>query len=82
MMIQPSAESYCPVGQPRGPVIFQRVCVVLVTTLILAGCAKQTWDPDTDPNMVACRSTYGFTPGTPNFDKCMEKFKEIDAQKK
>ena len=53
--------------------------VIIALTLILSGCARETWDPD--PNMVACRSTYGFEPGTPNYDQCMQKFKEVDARK-
>jgi hypothetical protein len=55
--------------------------VMITFTLILTGCARELWGPDTDPNIVACRSTYGFTPGTSNFDQCMQKFKEIDSRK-
>jgi hypothetical protein len=56
------------------------VIAVIALTLALAGCSPG-WAPGTDPNMVACRSTYGFPPGTPNFDQCMQKFKEIDSRK-
>jgi hypothetical protein len=56
------------------------VITVIGLTLALAGCSS-AWSPDTDPNMVACRSTYGFVPGTPEFDQCMQKFKEIDSRK-
>lgn len=53
----------------------------ITATLLLSGCAKELWDPDTDPNAVACQSTYGFTPGTAMYDQCMQKFKEIDSRK-
>jgi len=49
--------------------------------LISSGCAREPWGPDTNPDIVACQSTYGFTPGTPNFDQCMQKFKEIESRK-
>jgi hypothetical protein len=54
---------------------------ITALSLILSGCAKQLWDPDTDTNAVACRSTYGFAPGTTEYDQCMQKFKEIDSRK-
>jgi hypothetical protein len=54
---------------------------IAALSLILSGCAKQLWDPDTDANAVACRSTYGFPSGTPEYDECMQKFKEIDSRK-
>jgi hypothetical protein len=49
--------------------------------LALAGCG-QGWDPDTDGGAVACRSTYNFMPGTPEFEQCMQRFREMDARKK
>jgi hypothetical protein len=56
------------------------VIAVIGLTLALAGCGS-AWGPDTDGNMIACRSTYGLAPGTPEFDQCMQKFKEIDSRK-
>jgi hypothetical protein len=55
--------------------------VMITFTLIVSGCAREPWGPDTDPNIVACQSTYGFTPGTPNYDQCMQNFKEINSRK-
>lgn len=56
-----------------------KVVTSVVMNLFLCACA-QPWDRDTDSNFVACRSTYGFPPGSPNFEKCMQRLKEIDAK--
>jgi hypothetical protein len=56
------------------------VIAVIGMMLTLIGCSTP-WPPDTDGNMVACRSTYNFQPGTREFDECMQRFKEIDARK-
>jgi hypothetical protein len=56
------------------------VVAVIGLMLTLIGCSTP-WDPDTDGNMVACRSTYNFQPGTREFDQCMQRFREIDARK-
>jgi len=56
-----------------------RLLAVMVSALVLSACA-QPWGPDTDSNVLACRSTYGFTPGTPNFEKCMQEMKAIDRK--
>jgi hypothetical protein len=53
--------------------------VVVTLTLALSGCS-QPWNPDTDPHIVACRD-YGFSPETPQFDQCMQKFKDIESQR-
>ena len=55
--------------------------VMITVILIVSGCAREPWGPDTDPNIVACQSTYGFTPGTPDYDQCMQKFKDIEFSK-
>ena len=57
-----------------------RLLIFIVSALILSACA-QPWDPDTDSNVLACRSSYGFTPGTPNFDKCMQELKATGSHK-
>lgn len=49
--------------------------------LVPAGCA-QPWDPETDGNAIACRSTYNFMPGSPEYEQCMQRFRDIDAGKK
>jgi hypothetical protein len=54
---------------------------LITLTLIFSGCAKQRWDPDTDPSAVACQNSYDFTPGTPEYDQCMQRFKEIESRK-
>ena len=54
---------------------------IITLLLALPGCAREPWGPDTDPNIVACQSTYGFTPGTQDFDQCIQRFKEIDFAK-
>jgi hypothetical protein len=56
------------------------VIAVIGLTLALAGCSTP-WDPETDDNVVACRSIYGFARGSREFDQCMQKFKEIDSRK-
>lgn len=58
-----------------------KVAALVTLTLIFSGCAKERWDPDTDPGAVACQNAYEFSPGTPEYDQCMQKFKEIDSRK-
>ena len=58
-----------------------KVFFVLVTlALISSGCAKQGWESDIDPSAVACRSTYGFSPGSPEYDQCIQKLKAARGQ--
>jgi hypothetical protein len=54
---------------------------MIAFTFILPGCVRDPWGADTDPEIVACQSTYGFTPGTRDYDQCIQKFKEIDSRK-
>ena len=57
------------------------VLAISILAVAFAGCTKQPWSSDIDGNAVACRSTYDFEPGTPEFEQCMQKFREIDARK-
>lgn len=70
-------------GQIHGQIfgLAKPLAAIFVLGLALAGCS-QPWDPDTDGNAVACRSTYNFSPGTPDYEQCMQRFREIDARKK
>jgi hypothetical protein len=42
---------------------------------------QHPWDPDTDGNAVACRSTYNFRPGTSEFDQCRGSRKLMPEKK-
>jgi hypothetical protein len=55
--------------------------IAVIGMMLTLICCSTPWEPDTDGNAVACRSTYNFEPGTPEFDQCMQRFKEIDARK-
>jgi len=55
--------------------------VAVIGVMFTLVCCSTPWDPDTDGNAVACRSSYNFRPGTREFDQCMQRFKEIDARK-
>ena len=58
-----------------------RSFVAVIGVMVTLVCCSTPWDPDTDGNAVACRSSYNFRPGTREFDQCMQRFKEIDARK-
>jgi hypothetical protein len=58
-----------------------RSVIAVIGMMLTLVCCSTPWDPDTDGNVVACRSTYNFRPGTREFDQCMQRFKEIDARK-
>lgn len=53
--------------------------IAVIGVMLTLVCCSTPWDPDTDGNAVACRSTYNFRPCTSEFDQCMQRFKEIDA---
>jgi hypothetical protein len=47
---------------------------VIGLAILLSGCgASHPWGPmdQEDETGLACRSTYGFSPGTPEYDECL-----------
>lgn len=46
------------------------VAALIGLAIVFGGCAKR-WEPDLDPNIMACKS-YGFYEGSPEFDQCMK----------
>ncbi len=56
--------------------------LALTLALSCLGCADNRWTADTDASGVACNSVYGFPPNSPNYEKCMQKFREIESRKK
>jgi|SRR6476646_9780170 len=58
-----------------------KILLALFTLALLSsGCAKEAWGPDIDASAVACRSTYGFPPDSPEYDQCIKKLKALHGQ--
>jgi hypothetical protein len=53
----------------------KRTVSVIGVAIFLSGCGgfSHPWSPMTeeDETVLACRSTYGFSPGTPEYDDCL-----------
>jgi hypothetical protein len=52
----------------------KRTVSVIGLAILLSGCGvSHPWGPmdQEDETLLACRSTYGFSPGTPEYDQCL-----------
>jgi hypothetical protein len=55
--------------------------IAVIGVMLTLVCCSTPWDPDTDGNAVACRSTYNFRPGTSEFDQCRGSRKLMPEKK-